>query len=58
LQYQSYSKNVFKWAGQAEEIPDGIQKELVGEFLNNKSNPTRDQFTAYGQTCLNMAKAL
>ncbi len=51
-------KDVFKWAGQAEEIPNGIRKELVREFLNNKSNPKRVQFTAYGQASLKMAQGI
>ena len=51
-------KNVFEWASRTEELSDKKRRKLAEEFLKNKTKPTREQFTAYGQACLAMANGI
>ena len=54
-------KDRFKWAGQAEVMEDTLRRKHALGFLNkglNKQPPTRDEFTAYGQACLQMARGI
>ena len=52
-------KDRFKWAAQGGLIEDTLRRKNSLGFLNkglNKQVPTRDEFTAYGQACLRMAR--
>ena len=52
-------KDVFRWAGQAENFSPGKRRELSKKFLEkNNGGPNQDQFTAYGQACLAMAHGI
>jgi hypothetical protein len=50
-----------KFAGQSTRMPDEERRKLSRSFLTKgleKKNPTRDEFTAYGQACLEMAQGV
>ena len=54
-------KDRFKWAAQAETMEDAMRRKHALGFLHrglNKQSPTRDEFTAYGQACLRMARGI
>ena len=54
-------KDKLKFALQATAIDDATRRKLVVSFLNKglrKSSPNRDEFTAYGQACLLMARGI
>jgi len=54
-------KDRFKWAAQAKPIEDALRRKYCLSFLNkglNKQSPVRDEFTAYGQACLLMARGI
>ncbi len=54
-------KDRFKWAGQAERMRDELRRKHCRAFLTRgleKKKPTRDEFTAYGQACLEMARGM
>lgn len=54
-------KDRFKWAAQGGLIEDTLRRKNSLGFLNkglNKQVPTRDEFTAYGQACLRMARGI
>lgn len=54
-------KDRFKWAAQAEIMEETSRRNCCLSFLNkglNKKIPTRDEFTAYGQACLHMARGI
>ncbi len=47
-----------RWARQADPQPDEARRKNSLSFLHkglHQQKPTRDEFTAYGQACLNMA---
>ncbi len=49
----------FRFARQASPMPDGERRKHARGFLTKgleKKPPTRDEFTAYGQACLEMAR--
>ena len=51
----------FKWARQATRLPDDARRKHCRSFLTKgleKKPPTRDEFTAYGQACLEMARGV
>ncbi|MCE0521435.1 MAG: hypothetical protein LV480_00815 [Methylacidiphilales bacterium] len=51
-------KDRFKWAAQAGLMEDTLRRRHCLSFLNkglNKQPPIRDEFTAYGQACLQVA---
>lgn len=51
----------FKWAAQSERMPDEERRKLCRLFLTKgleKKAPTRPEFTAYGQACLEMASGI
>jgi len=54
-------KKRMKWAAQLPDMPDEERHKLCRTFLTkgkeNKS-PTRSEFTAYGQACLEMARGM
>jgi hypothetical protein len=55
------SRHRFKWARQAERLSDEARRKLCRAFLTKgleKKSPTRDEFTAYGQACLDMARGV
>ncbi|KYF83890.1 hypothetical protein BE17_12835 [Sorangium cellulosum] len=50
-------KNRFKWAQQGSTMDDAARQKHARSFLQKgpqKHQPTRDEFTAYGQACLAM----
>lgn len=54
-------KDRFKWAAQSEWMPEEARRKHCRGFLTKgleKQVPTRDEFTAYGQACLEMARAV
>src|SRR5690606_34606660 len=54
-------KDRFKWASQGSQMDDTERRRHALAFLNkglNKQPPTRDEFTAYGQACLKMARGI
>jgi len=54
-------KDRFKWASQGAEQPDEARRKHCRGFLTKgleKKSPSRDEFTAYGQACLKMARGL
>jgi hypothetical protein len=55
------NKDRFKWAGQGARIPDEYRQKHCRSFLTKGLEgkvPTRDEFTAYGQACLEMARGV
>jgi Protein of unknown function (DUF3800) len=55
------SRYRFKWARQADRLSDERRREHCRAFLTKglqRQSPTRDEFTAYGQACLNMARGV
>ncbi len=51
----------FKWAAQADWMADEARRKHCRGFLTKgleKQAPTRDEFTAYGQACIEMARAV
>jgi hypothetical protein len=54
-------KRRFAWAGQADQMEDVARRKYSVAFLNRGSlgqSPTRQEFTAYGQACLLMARGI
>ena len=54
-------KDRFAWASQADPLDEEKRPTCVRRFLAKgaqKVSPTRDEFTAYGQACLLMARGL
>ncbi len=54
-------KHRFKWANQTGLMEDVARRKHAVAFLNRgqeKQSPTRDEFTAYGQACLMMARGI
>ncbi len=52
------SKDRFKWASQKPPMPKEVRRKHCRGFLTKgleKKPPSRDEFTAYGQACLEMA---
>lgn len=52
-------KKRFKFAQQADSMPPEARRKHARGFLTKgleKKTPTRDEFTAYGQACLEMAR--
>ncbi len=46
-------KRIYKFAGLEGDLPDELRKQYVIEFLNlGDQSPRRNQFAAYGQSCL------
>jgi len=55
------NKDRFRWAAQAKWMPDEARRRHSRGFMTKgleKQVPTRDEFTAYGQACLEMARAV
>jgi hypothetical protein len=55
------SRTRFKWARQADRMPDDSRRKHCRAFLTKgleKKSPTRDEFTAYGQASLEMARGI
>lgn len=51
----------FKFANQAERMPDEARRKHSRGFLTKgleRKNPTREEFTAYGQACIEMAQGV
>jgi hypothetical protein len=51
----------FKWAAQADWMKDEERRKLCRQFLTKgleKKSPTRLEFTAYGQACIEMCRGL
>ena len=51
----------YKFAGQKENLPDEYRRKLCQSFLEKgrrHDQPNRDEFTAYGQACIRMARKL
>jgi len=54
-------KDRFRWAAQAERMEDEERRKHCRGFLTKgleKKVPTRNEFTAYGQACLEMARGI
>ncbi|EQD53908.1 hypothetical protein B1B_09961 [mine drainage metagenome] len=54
-------KDRFKWAAQSEPMEDAVRRKHCRGFLTKgleKKPPSRDEFTAYGQACLEMARGI
>jgi hypothetical protein len=54
-------KDRFKWASQAQPMPDEERRKHCRGFLTKgleKKTPTKPEFTAYGQGCLEMATGM
>lgn len=54
-------KNRFMWAAQDARLDDVARRKYALGFLNKgveKKSPTRQEFTAYGQACLEMARGI
>lgn len=54
-------KDRFKWAAQAPPMADEARRKQCRGFLTKgleKKQPTREEFTAYGQACLEMARGV
>jgi len=54
-------KDRFKWSAQAGQMEDAVRRKHCLSFLNkglNKQTPIRNEFTAYGQACLRMARGI
>ena len=59
--YKLLDKDRFKWASQNDPMPDETRRKHCRGFLTKgleKKPPTRDEFTAYGQACLEMARSM
>ncbi len=55
------SHHRFKWAKQTARFPDEVRRRHCRAFLTKgvqQISPTRDEFTAYGQACLDMARGV
>ncbi|GLQ87867.1 DUF3800 domain-containing protein [Dyella flagellata] len=51
----------FKWARQSERMPDNARRKHARAFLTKgleKKPPSRDEFTAYGQASIEMARSV
>jgi hypothetical protein len=54
-------KDRWKWAAQGPRMPETQRQSLCRKFLTKgleKKRPARDEFTAYGQACLEMARGI
>jgi hypothetical protein len=54
-------KDRFKWASQSDPLPDAARRKQARGFLTKgleKKAPTRDEFTAYGQANIEMARSV
>jgi hypothetical protein len=54
-------KDRFKWAAQSDRMEDEVRRKHCRGFLTKgleKKPPRRDEFTAYGQACLEMARGI
>jgi hypothetical protein len=54
-------KDRFKWAGQSDRMPDEARRKYARGFLTKgleKQPPTREEFTAFGQASLEMARSV
>jgi hypothetical protein len=54
-------KDRFKWAKQADQMPDSARRKHARGFLTKgleKKAPTRDEFTGYGQANIQMARSV
>jgi hypothetical protein len=54
-------KDRWKWAGQGERMAPEVRRKHCRGFLTKgleKKVPTKDEFTAYGQACLDMARGI
>ena len=54
-------KDRFKWAAQGAMMEETLRRKNCLSFLNkglNRQAPVRDEFTAYGQACLLMARGI
>lgn len=54
-------KDRFKWANQSPRLSDEARQKHCRGFLTRgleKKRPSRDEFTAYGQACLEMARGI
>jgi Protein of unknown function (DUF3800) len=54
-------KDRFKWAAQGGLMEETLRRKNCLSFLNkglNRQVPNRDEFTAYGQACLQMARGI
>jgi hypothetical protein len=54
-------KDRFKWAGQSDWMPDQARGKHCRGFLTKgleKRPPAREEFTAYGQACIEMARSV
>lgn len=54
-------KDRFKWAGQGSQMTDDDRRKHCRSFLAKgveKGSPARNEFTAYGQACLEMAEGI
>lgn len=54
-------KDRFKWASQSEPLADETRRKHCRGFLTKgleKQAPTREEFTAYGQACIEMARSV
>jgi hypothetical protein len=54
-------KDRFKWESQSHPLPDESRRRLCRSFLSKgqeRKKPTRDEFTAYGQASLEMARGI
>lgn len=54
-------KDRFRWAWQGPALADEIRRKHCRGFLTKgleKKTPSRDEFTAYGQACLEMARGM
>jgi hypothetical protein len=59
--YKLLDKDRFKWAAQGDPMADETRRKHCRGFLTKgleKKPPTRDEFTAYGQACLEMARGM
>jgi Protein of unknown function (DUF3800) len=59
--FKLLDKDRIRWAGQAPPLPDGERQKHARSFLQkgiNKTAPRREEFTAYGQACLEMARGV
>jgi hypothetical protein len=53
------SRDVFRWAGQGQLLEPARRRKLCKSFLTKgPATPTREEFTAYGQACLEMARGV
>ena len=55
------SRHRFKWAQQGDRLPDDSRRKHCRSFFTKgleKKSPTRDEFTAFGQASLEMARGI